>query len=135
MCICIDIINDFINSASSQSGYGCFEGVEIAAKFARSLSVNARQKFRRYRTVPIQFFLCLQGIGVLDGDQIPEHAVAIDTAKAIMEAAGLRERLKLSEYFDLGLQIQSGSQEQVWKKLEIMKRQPKKLNLFDRKGQ
>ena len=113
MCVCSHIVYDFITSASSQSGYGCFRGIETAAKFAQSLSRNSLQNFRRYNIVPRQFFQCLQAMGILDAVQVPKHVVTIDAAKAILEEAGLHEMLTRSEYFDLGLQIQSGTQQHV----------------------
>ena len=67
--------------------------------------------------------------------QIPTQGVNLNEAVKILKQAGLWERLSRDDFFDLGLQIQSCSQQHLWEKLEIMKRQPNKVNFFDGKGQ
>ncbi len=117
MCIYRDTVDDFIDSATTEFGCGCFEGVEIAVKFAQSLSRNARQKCRRYGIVPRQFFQCLQAMGILDATQVPACGVNMKAAKAILEEAGLRERLSYEDFFESGLYIQSGTQQHLWRRI------------------
>jgi hypothetical protein len=82
-------------------------GSQAVGSSLDTLSKSARRKFKRYGKIPTEL-----------RSQSPEM-----------------KRWTRSEIFDFGLQIQSGTQQQVWEKLEIMKRQPKKLNLFAGKGQ
>jgi hypothetical protein len=122
MCICRNMVNDFIRSAATKSGAGCFEGIETAVRLAQNLGTNSRQKFYRYDLVPIQFFQCLQEIGVLDGSQIPNHGITVGAAKMLLVAAGLRERLPKNLFLDFKLYLQSGSQEHLWRRGEEMAR-------------
>ncbi|MCK9390679.1 MAG: hypothetical protein M0Q01_03825 [Syntrophales bacterium] len=136
MDIYVLMVNDFIQSARMRSGYGIFQGIEMVSNMARILSKNAIRGFERYGIVPQLFFQCLRQIGLMDSTaEIPKKGVSLKCAVEILKAAGLRERLSRDDFFDLGLHIQSCSQQHLWEKLEIMKRQPKKINFFAGRGQ
>jgi hypothetical protein len=50
------MVHDFICSADTQFGYGCFRGIAEASQLAQSLSKNAMRGFERYQIVPPLFF-------------------------------------------------------------------------------
>jgi hypothetical protein len=111
------MVEHFVNSAFTQTGYGCFLGVKSAVRYSRGLSKNAIRKFEKYKSVPKQFFLCLNEIGLIDDDSVPKHCVNINEVKTILGRAGFREGLTREEYFDLGLHKQDGTQKHIWHKI------------------
>jgi hypothetical protein len=108
------MVQHFINSAFTPSGYGCFQGIEIAARYARGLSKNAVRKFQKYNKVPKQFFQCLNAIGVIKNKFVPEHGVNINEVKTILDCAGFWEGLTREQHFELGLHKQNGTQQPIW---------------------
>jgi hypothetical protein len=111
------MVEHFINSASTQSGYGCFQGVKPAATYANGLSKNAIRKFQKLNKVPTQFFQCLHSIGVIEDKFMPKHGVNINEAKNILDSAGFREGLTRKQHFELGLHRQNGTQQHIWHKI------------------
>jgi hypothetical protein len=110
--------SDFISSADTKAGYGCFQGIDMASKLARRLSKNAIRSFQRYQRVPPLFFLCLQEIGLMDSAiEIPNLGVNLHQAEIILKAAGLWEGLSKDDHVTCGLRKQSGSQQHLWHRI------------------
>jgi hypothetical protein len=129
------MVHDFICSADTQFGYGCFRGIAEASQLAQSLSKNAMRGFERYQIVPPLFFQCLRQIRLIDSEiEMPSQGVNLHHAEKILKAAGLRNRQFWNDFFKDGLHLKSCSQQYLWKKLEIMKRQPRRLNLYNGRG-
>jgi hypothetical protein len=120
MDIHISMVNDFVQSARMQNGYGCFQGIETASNLAQKLSKNAARGFERYKIAPPLFFQCLHEIGVLNPTLIPKCGVSMDVTKKILKAAGVWERLPKNLYSDFKLYLQSGCQQHLWRRGEEM---------------
>jgi hypothetical protein len=120
MDIHMSMVNDFVQSARMQNGYGCFHGIETASHLAQKLSKNAARGFERHKIAPQLFFQCLHEIGVLNPALTPKCGVSMDVTKKILKAAGVRERLPKNLYSDYKLYLQSGCQQHLWRRGEEM---------------
>ena len=120
MSFYISMVNDFMQSAYTQSGYGLFHGIDAVSEMAQNLGKNAIRGFERYQTVPPLFFQCLQKIGLIDlTADVPTQGVNLQHVETILKAAGLwkRKRLSHEDYFECGLHIQSGTQAHIWHRI------------------
>jgi hypothetical protein len=61
----MDIIGDFVKSATTYDGCGFFKGDVLATRIAQKITKSQRKKFLRYGEIPGPFFLYLKEMGVL----------------------------------------------------------------------
>ncbi len=143
----IKLVSDFVCCARNPQGYGLLKYNFFAIQIASGLSQTQIKKFRRHNIIPAAFFIWLRESKIFPTISVPCGGTSYQLFKDIVdtEIIGSSElKLSISKYENLKLISKecleefskyNCSQENIWRKLEIMKRYPKKLHLYDARGQ
>ena len=85
---------DFICSAKTRSGYGCFQGIETASDLAKCMSRHSIRTFKRRQRISPLFFQCLKQLGLISPNfNIPKDSIPVRMLERILTKAGFQERL------------------------------------------